>query len=278
MASEPQRGADGAAGETLAVQRAVREFQPFAEAGEMDRVLPDRIAPAQRHHADLGVTTGAGDALPGEPCVAVEVLALRLGDDSAQRQRGAARGVDLETVVHLDDLGVEAVPQYAGRVRHDLHQHVDADAHVRRDQHPALGRDPLGLRALLRAEAGRADGDAGALDGRGAQMGQGGVGQREVQRCRVRLRNRGVITGQRDTDRPDAGFFARVFAQGRVVGGLDRADEPRVGVLVNQAYEHLAHAARGPAHHDVRRHFPSRFPRTTPDIESSPRAHGLANF
>ena len=108
-AGEPDAGAHGAARQAVAALGAVGELEALAQAGEDDGVVADDVAAAQRDDADLARRC-ACRRCPRAPAAWLRSKSRPQagGDGAAERQRGAARRVDLHAVVDLDDLGVEA--------------------------------------------------------------------------------------------------------------------------------------------------------------------------
>src|SRR5512139_1870585 len=130
LVGQPQSSADGAAGEAVAALGAVAELEALADAGEDHGVVTDDVAAAQGDDADLLVGALADDALAGQADAALEVAAEAGGNGAAKGEGGAARGIDLEPMVDLDDLGIEGVAQRRGGALDEGEEDVDADAHV----------------------------------------------------------------------------------------------------------------------------------------------------
>ena len=143
------------AGVAVAAVPLVDQLQRLAERAEDDRVLADVVADADGVDADL-----VRRPLADQPLAAVDELRLpmHLLDDLGELQGRAAGRVLLEAVVPLDDLDVEALAlERLGRLPRQLEQHVDDQAHVRREQDRGLVRRGLDLGLLRRGVAGRGD-------------------------------------------------------------------------------------------------------------------------
>src|SRR5437868_7701948 len=92
LRNDPERRAERPAGEAFAALRPMRELEPLAGAEEVDGVVADRVAAAQRDDADLGVGARTGLALAAEARASAQRRALRGCDDLGEPQRRAARG------------------------------------------------------------------------------------------------------------------------------------------------------------------------------------------
>src|SRR5512136_650783 len=102
-ARDPLRGPDGAAGELLARRRAVGQLEPLSLAAEVDGVLADDVAAAQRLDPDLPGRPLAEDAVARVGERVLRVAPERLGRDLAEPHGGARGRVALLLVVELDD-------------------------------------------------------------------------------------------------------------------------------------------------------------------------------
>ena len=92
----------------------------------------------------------------------VEVAAEAGGDGAAERQRGAARRVDLHAVVDLDDLGIEAVAERRGGGSTSLSSTLTPTLMLAAMTQRVRGASAIELALLVGRVAGRADDDRGA--------------------------------------------------------------------------------------------------------------------
>jgi hypothetical protein len=216
------------------------DLDPLAGAGEEDGVVADDVAAAQRREADAARAALAVAVVDG---AAVERLALRGSDDLAHAQRRAARRVDLHAVMRLDDLDVEALGERARRDVDQLHDHVDADAHVRRHD----DRDVLGMRRDLcllgGVEAGRADDGGDAQLAAEGEVGQRSLRPREVDQHLARG-ERGSRVGADDDAAGPAEEGAGVAADAGAARHVERRRENQVGAGGERLDQRLAHPAR----------------------------------
>src|SRR5690606_31751507 len=106
-ASGPQRTTS----EDRPITRPVDQLDALALAEEHQGVLADRVAAAHAEHADLLQVPGAAERRAIGDRDLGEGAAGRLGDGLTDAQRGAGRGVALEAVVQLDELGLPLGPE-----------------------------------------------------------------------------------------------------------------------------------------------------------------------
>src|SRR2546427_7028056 len=129
------------------------QLEAFALPAEDYGMVADRVARPEAHHRYLLMRPYAGDPLTAENRIAGKVRIARLRYNPPERQRGSAGGVNLGPVMYLDHFSVEALEN----LRHlggDLHQHVDADAHVGCDYRARARGKFLRPRFQCRCEAG----------------------------------------------------------------------------------------------------------------------------
>src|SRR5512146_438131 len=88
-AGDPPRGPQRAPRELLAGGGAVRELEPLALAAEVDGVLADDVAAAERLDADLPGRTLAQDAVARVGERVLRIAPERLGRDLAEPDGGA---------------------------------------------------------------------------------------------------------------------------------------------------------------------------------------------
>src|SRR5213595_3505353 len=89
----------------------MRQFKPFALAGEDHGMVADDIATAQRMHSDLLSRSLARDSGPAMAKHLLKLLLARFGKDLSQRRRRAAGSVLFHAVMHLDHFDVKAGPK-----------------------------------------------------------------------------------------------------------------------------------------------------------------------
>ena len=204
------------------------DFHDLVVACEDNLVLPHDGAPPDGGDTDLLLVPGVADRVALKDVL--RLVAAALGRRVGDHQGGAAGGVHLPAVVPLHDLDVIAVPQHAGRLLHQLQQHVDAQRHVGGAENGHLQGGGSDLGHLLRGVAG------GGQDQRGLgpltklqQALQGGGGGEVDDRVRLpgELGRRGV-----DGELP-AGGAQHVEAGGHL--------NLRVGIA--QGLHHPAHMA-----------------------------------
>src|SRR4051812_14116932 len=105
------------------------EQDALAAADEVDGVVSDHIAQAQRVHADLAGAAGAG--LAAAPMDEVGAGATGGGEDGiGDAEGGPGWRIDLLVVVRLDDLDVEIRPERLRQLRSGAEHHVHAYRHV----------------------------------------------------------------------------------------------------------------------------------------------------
>ena len=128
------RRAQCAGGEVLARRRLVRELDALAGAGEDHRVLADDVAAAQRREADRARPALAGDALAR--------VDGAVGERAARAARPPPRpaAAPCPTARRPCACGAsrrsrcrKSGPSRCAAVLDELQQHVDADAHVGRE-------------------------------------------------------------------------------------------------------------------------------------------------
>ena len=178
---------------------------------------------------------------------------MRGRDDLAHLQRGAARGVDLVAVVRLDDLDIEADVEGARSLREQLHDDVDADAHVRREDDGQVLRDGADLVLLGVGEAGGAhDGGRHSGGATGGQVMQRALGPGEVDEHLRAGQARGEIG--RDGHAAAAAEEGRgVLAQVRAAFDIEGAGEGAVGGIEDGLDQHVPHAPGGAGDRDAQR-------------------------
>src|SRR5579859_1527974 len=160
---QPERGGEGPAGEDRAIAGAVAERELLPGAREEHGVLSGKVSRAHAGDVDLP----RRHAPAGSRC-------------GTQAERGPGWGVALAAVVHLEDVDVEVAGERAGARPHELHEHGNRDARVRRDEHGDLARrggerrfepalEPRGAdeQRLVRRPTGR---EIGARRGGGAEV------------------------------------------------------------------------------------------------------------
>ena len=105
-ALHPERCADRAGGESLAVERLMRKRDVLGGGGEQQRMFADHLARAQRGEADRARPARAGLAVTAALHRLGERVAPAARDGLADRQRRAGGRIDLLAVMGLEDLGI----------------------------------------------------------------------------------------------------------------------------------------------------------------------------
>ena len=159
-------------------------------------------------------------------------------------QGRAAGGVLLEAVVPLDNLHVEVLAgQELGCLPHHGEQHVDRQAHVRREQHGRHVGGRLDLLPLLGRKAGRGDDDGDApLDAQRQDV-ERRLGHREVDE-HVEVLLQGQPRSDRHAEGADAAHLPGVAVEVRRIHRLQCRGEGERVVLGQEVDQALAHAAR----------------------------------
>jgi len=155
-------------------------------------------------------------------------------------------------MVGLDDLHVVVVAQHPRHVREDAEGHVDAHAHVGRDEDGDAPADDRELLALRGGEAGGADHRAAALPGHQPRVGQARLGHRELDEDAVLAEDRFRVGGDRDGEPAYSCGFARVPPEGRMAGRLEGSHQAQLLVLLEQGDQTVAHPAGGAGDDDIR--------------------------
>src|SRR5205814_5618592 len=138
-----------------------------------------------------------GNAVAARASLLSEASPLSISYSLTQGQRASAGRIDLDAVVDLDDLRVEPVLENPGHVGHHFQEHVDANAHVRRDQSTGFRGNLFRLGALLGGKTGRANDNGRSPGDGGAQMLQSSLSHGEVEsnvigrsHCAIVIRDR----------------------------------------------------------------------------------------
>ena len=164
----PLRGSQSPAGKGFAAAGFVRQLHAFALRGVDDGVIADHIAAANRMDADLVVRAFADDSLASVPRVRVVRKASRFGQNLRELFRGAARGILLQPVMHLDDFEIERWAEDFRRLFREPEKRVHADAVVRRKDHGDLRGGMIDRRELrIRVAGGPHDADFSVLHAAG---------------------------------------------------------------------------------------------------------------
>ena len=115
LADDPPRRAQGAGSEGLAAGSFVRQFEPFALAGEDHGVISDNIAAANRVNPNLGVRPLADHSRAAMREILAGIEVSRIAQNFSQSLRCPARRVLFQPVMDLDNLGIEIVAQQLRR-------------------------------------------------------------------------------------------------------------------------------------------------------------------
>ena len=109
------------------------ELDSLALPHEIEGVLADDVAAAERHDADLVERTRSDVAASAMNDGPLRVELLGMSNDFTEAHGGAARGVDLSLVMDLHDLGIKAGAEELGGARGEKVERVDTLAVVRRE-------------------------------------------------------------------------------------------------------------------------------------------------
>ena len=155
------------------------QLDTFAGAHVIDGVNADDIAAPQRLDADLGmlarfthIETVRVDIGIGETAG----LEKRFGKEKS----GAAGGVLLLIVMDLRHLDVIGFTKQGGELGEDVHDDIDADAHVGGAEDEGVLAEFIQFGELFVRKASGADDDGASRSGSGAGVGDGGFRRGEV--------------------------------------------------------------------------------------------------
>src|SRR5690606_12329228 len=129
-AARPQRRLYGTPSEDLPILRMMRQDNPLRRAGEVDAVLADDGAAAQRGKADIALAAWAGMAVTDAHRMVCQRNRATRCRGLAKQQRGTRGSVHLVTVMHFQDLDVELGVQCRRRLAHKACEEIDAKAHI----------------------------------------------------------------------------------------------------------------------------------------------------
>jgi hypothetical protein len=222
----------------------VRQLEPFAGAGVDHRVLADHVAAAKGGEADRAFRARAGDAFAR--------LDRALGEHPARTARGglaeaesrAGRRIHLVPVMHLDDLDVVAGAELARGCLDQCEQHVDADAHVGREDHRNASSVLRERRLVLVGQAGRPDDGRSAVPCARRKVRESALRPSEVDQD-VGSARRGVHVGTDENAARATEPLAGVASGGGTCRDVDRGGEHAVTIREDGLDQRLAHPARG---------------------------------
>ena len=129
----------------------MNQFDALTQSRENHRMVADHIAAAEGMDANLRRLPFPGQALAAVPQGFRREFPF-LQDDLKQTRGRAARGVLLETVVHLDDLGVVVGSQDRGSAPGKGEEQIDPDGEITRPHARNTGGDrqqPLALGGFM---------------------------------------------------------------------------------------------------------------------------------
>ena len=158
----------------------------------------------------------------------------------------------LEAVVDLGDLDVVVVAEHPGHVGQHAKRHVDADAHVGREQDGRPSGRGAAISCALRrrnpvvpitARPPRRATDRRWLEAR--------RGHRELDEDALPAEHALGIVGDGHPEPPTARHLAGVAPDGRVPGRLERGHQAQILPSCEERDEATAHAAGGAGDHDV---------------------------
>ena len=245
----------------------MRQLDALAGTGKDHAMVADDIPAARRGKADRPRLAFAGHAVAAEYAIILEVAPKRLRCRVAQQQRGARRRVDLVPVMHLDDLHVVADAQELRALLDQAQEHVDAHAHIRRENDSNRFSE-VGERALVGGrQAGRADHRRHAGAGTRGDMRERAFGPRKIDQY-VGSGHRGGNV-RRDFDAGGrAEALTRVAAEKRTCRDIQRTGEHHVGFGERRFEQRLAHPAAGACDNESYCHQPSFLSRSCSQVVS----------
>ena len=167
------------------------------------------------------------------------------GDERAEFQRGAARRVDLVTVVAFEnfDVGVLIFQRFRGDLR-QFHRQINGRAHTRRAENRDRFRRVFQTLELLRVGAGRRVNERDfAVEAKGEE-GVESARRREID-DNVRRNVGREFGGDRDADFSDSGDFTGVATEFGAGRRFERGDDLQFRVGGAERDETFAHFAGG---------------------------------
>ena len=215
-------------------------------------MLAHHVARAQGRDADLLAGPLGQLVVPIVDRGLGQIAPERLGHHLGHAQRGPAGSVLLEAMVGLHDLHVVVVAQHPRHVREDAEGHVDAHAHVGRDEDRGAAADAGELLALRGGEPGGADHRAPALPRGQPRVGQARLRHRELDEDAILAERRFRVGGDRDGEPAYPRDLPRVASERRVPGRLEGGHQPQLLVLLEQRDQTVAHPAGGAGDDDIR--------------------------
>jgi len=220
----------------------MREFEPFACAGEDHHVIADDVAAAKRCKADRAWLAFAGDALARIDGISVERHTRARSRGLAEAKRSAGRRIHLVPMMHLEDLDVERRAEAPRRLFNELGENRDTDAHVRRphdwNRCRALGNLPLSIGVETR---GAHDGGNARLRAR-REVDQRSGGPREIDED-IATGRHGVHVRADANARCPTEMRARIGADRRTSRDVERTGECEVVGTQRRLDQCLPHAA-----------------------------------
>src|SRR5690625_2142779 len=200
LAGRPQGCLDTPAGEEIPVRSTVAQFDPLA-LGREDDAMITRVVPApQAGKADFASRSRPGDAAATFLRHLPQVSPPSNSCCFSQQQRGPRGGIDLVTMVHLQDLDIVVGPQRPRGLLNKKRQQTDAKAHVAGvDKGDFLCSLPQ-HRQLRLLQPGGANDQCLLLLGREAGMDKRCLRCREVDGDVTALQSLRHLSGCRDTD------------------------------------------------------------------------------
>ncbi len=188
LAGEEERGAEGTAGEGVAVGGDVADFDAFAGGGVVDGVFAHDVAHADGVHADGAFFAERIIAFAAMDEIVVEIAAGGFADAFSEGERGAGGSIFLLIVMCFDDFNVVGFAELAGDLGRDGEEDVDAEAGVGRLEDGNGGGGLVDELLVGRGEPGGADDEGDfsfdALGEEGAGGGGGGEVDDDIRSCR----------------------------------------------------------------------------------------------
>ena len=211
-----------------------------------DVAAPNRVEP------DMPPLARAGDAVAGAVADRLQRHAAPLGRGLAQHQRRARGRIDLVPVMRLDHLDIVFLVQRGGDLFGQLHQQVDAQAHIARAHHHRVTRGGLDAGQVILGQPGGADHMHRPGLRRDAREFHccGGRGKIDY-RLRARKRLQRVV-GHVQVHRRATHRHAHILPDPIMAFALDHAHQLGLVAVQHRADQHLPHAPRGARYHDSR--------------------------
>src|SRR5690349_15526425 len=133
------------------------ELDPLGGTGEHDSVLADDAAAAQGGETDRTGGARTGVTVTGADGGGAKLYGAAGRGGTAEKERGAARGIDLVAMMHFQDFDVELLAEGGGDTADEGREKVDPEAHIARADNAGVAGGRCGGRVVLGPQAGSAE-------------------------------------------------------------------------------------------------------------------------